>query len=271
MYAHLRWVTDMRLLVEALNDPSMLLRSDVRATLSLEIQLLLPATGLDSWEKFFTAVEMVDSEWVQDKLERSAKHQVQGLPNINRETTGFDPKCSGAELMAHVTALMVAFSDYIPRDWSVPMPRTTYPRTTIGVPTPQQCLPAMQYQTLPRHDLAPPYAPGTQQHAPPPHMPQMQQTQSNWEGANPFRATPGQPINAGAAAFMQKLMQMPGSPLAGPGGRSSLGGDPIKDLALAKHAVANPHTYLLDFEPRDEAKPSDPLQTRRGLNSKATA
>ncbi|KAF8180454.1 hypothetical protein K438DRAFT_2171413 [Mycena galopus ATCC 62051] len=28
---------------------------------------------------------------------------------------------------------------------------------------------------------------------------------------------------------------------------------------------------LLDFEPRDEAKPSDPLQTRRGLDSKATA
>ncbi|KAF8174300.1 hypothetical protein K438DRAFT_1980298 [Mycena galopus ATCC 62051] len=243
MYAHLRWVTDMRPLVEALNDPSMLLRSDVRATLPLEIRSLLPTTGLDSWEKFFAAVETVDSERVQDELERSARHRTHGLPDVNREITGFDPERSGAELMAHVTALMAAFPDYAPRDWSQPALRTTYPRTTTGTPTPQQRIPAMQYQTLPRQNLAPPYGPATPQRAPPPHMPQMQQTPSNWQGANPFMAAPGQLSNASATTFMQRLMQMPGSPSAGRGGRSSLGGDPTKDLALAKCAVANPRTY----------------------------
>ncbi|KAF8174310.1 hypothetical protein K438DRAFT_1980322 [Mycena galopus ATCC 62051] len=162
---------------------------------------------------------------------------------MGREIAGFDTERSSTELMAHVNALMMAFSDYSPRDWSQLAPRTTYPRTTAGAPTPQQRLPAMQYQTLPRQNLAPPYGPATPQRVPPPHMPQMQQTPGNWQGANPFMAAPGQPSNAAATPFMQRLMQTPGSPSAGRGGRSSLGGDPVKDLALAKRTVANPRTY----------------------------
>ncbi|KAJ6512744.1 hypothetical protein C8R45DRAFT_1152753 [Mycena sanguinolenta] len=245
MYAHLRWVTDMRPLVEALNDPSMLLKSDVRATLPLEIRSLLPATGLDSWDKFFTAVEMVDSERVQDELERSARHRLHSLPDVDREITGFDPERSGADLMAHITALMAAFPEYTSRsrDWSSPAPRTTYPRATAGTPSPQKRPPTIQYQTLPRQNLAPPYAPATPQRAPPPHMPQMQQAPANWQNANPFFVTPGQPNNAGAAGFMQRLMQSPASPSAGCGGRGSLGGDPVKDLALARRAAANPRIY----------------------------
>jgi hypothetical protein len=61
MYTHLHRAADMHPLIATLNDPSMLLKTDVRTTLLLEIWLVLPASGLDSWEKFFTAVETVIS------------------------------------------------------------------------------------------------------------------------------------------------------------------------------------------------------------------
>ncbi|KAJ7665818.1 hypothetical protein B0H14DRAFT_2658402 [Mycena olivaceomarginata] len=206
MYAHLRWAADMHPLIDALNDPSMLLKSDVRATLPLEIQSVLPASGLDSWEKFFTAVETVDSERVQDEIERNARFRRQGIPNIGAETTGFDPDRSGAELYAHIQALM----------YRAPRPA-----------------PAQSYE------------PTTPQRGAPPHMPQMQHAPANWQvqsSANPFVATPTQD-NSPATRFMARLLQTPGSPSAGRSNRNSLGGDPIRDLALARRAAANPRTY----------------------------
>ncbi|KAJ7232540.1 hypothetical protein C8J57DRAFT_1578857 [Mycena rebaudengoi] len=106
MYAHLRWATDMRPLVEAINDPTMLLKGDVRATLPLEVRVVLPPTGLTTWELFFTAIENIDSERVQDELERSGKHRKHGLVDINREIDGFDPDRTGTELAAYVQHLM---------------------------------------------------------------------------------------------------------------------------------------------------------------------
>ncbi|KAJ7114205.1 hypothetical protein C8R43DRAFT_1138497 [Mycena crocata] len=243
MYAHLRWVTDMRPLVEALNDPTMLLKSDVRATLPLEIRSLLPPTGLDTWEKFFTAVETVDSERVQDELERSGRHKRQGVPDVNREIDGFDPDRPGAELMQHITTLMAQFPELhrSPQNsWISPAPRTTYPRAPL-TNTAQQRPPASPYQAQPRQT---PYGPTTPQRGPPPHMPQMQQAPANWQSPNnPFEMTPAQNAMA-ASRFMQTLLQAtPSSPSAGRSGRNSIGGDPIKDLSIAKRAVANPRTF----------------------------
>ncbi|KAJ7840517.1 hypothetical protein B0H14DRAFT_2587408 [Mycena olivaceomarginata] len=247
MYAHLRWAADMRLLIDALNDPSMLLKSNVRATLPLEIRSVLPASGLDSWEKFFTAVEMVDSECVQDEIECNARFRRQGIPNIGAETTGFDPNRSGAELYAHIQALMANMPpiDAPLPPWTPPVPRTTYPRAMSNSPQPQRSLtPNVQYRA-PRPAPVQSYEPMTPQRGAPPHMPQMQHAPTNWQvqsSANPFVATPTQD-NSPVTRFVARLLQTPGSPSAGRSNRNSLGGDPICDLALARRAAANPRTY----------------------------
>ncbi|KAJ6522543.1 hypothetical protein DFH09DRAFT_1330516 [Mycena vulgaris] len=50
----------MRPLVEAIKDPTMLLKSDVRKTLPLEVRAVLPRTGLTTWDKWFDAVEALN-------------------------------------------------------------------------------------------------------------------------------------------------------------------------------------------------------------------
>jgi hypothetical protein len=235
-------------LIDTLNDPSMLLKSDVRATLPLEIQLVLPASGLDSWEKFFTAVETVDSERVQDEIERNTRFRRHSIPNIGAETTGFDPDRSGAELYAHIQALMANMPpiDTPLPPWTPPVPRTTYPRAMSNSLQPQRSpTPNVQYRAP--QCPAPPqtYEPMTLQRGAPPHMPQMQHAPVNWQthsSANPFLVTPTQD-NAPAAQFVARLLQTPGSPSAGRSSKNSLGGDPICDLVLGRQAAVNPRTY----------------------------
>jgi hypothetical protein len=248
MYTHLRWAADMRPLIDTLNDPSMLLKSDVRATLPLEIRSVLPASGLDSWDKFFTAVETVDSEHVQDEIERNARFRRHGIPNIGAETTGFDPERSGAELYAHIQALMANMPpiDAPLPPWTPPVPRTTYPRAMSNSPQPQRSpTPNVQYRAPQRPAPSQSYEPMTPQRGAPPHMPQMQHAPANWQmqsPANPFVATLTQD-NTPATRFVARLLQTPSSPSAGRSNRNSLGGDPIRDLALARWAAANPRTY----------------------------
>ncbi|KAJ7325931.1 hypothetical protein DFH08DRAFT_968569 [Mycena albidolilacea] len=248
MYAHLRWAADMRPLIDTFNDPSMLLKSDVRATLLLEIWSVLPASGLDSWEKFFTAVETVDSERVQDEIECNARFRRHGIPNIRAETTGFDPERSGAELYAHIQALMVNMPpiDAPLPPWTPPVPQTTYPCAMSNSPQPQRSpTPNVQYRAPQRLAPSQSYEPTTLQRGALPYMPQMQHTPTNWQmqsSANPFVATPTQD-NTPATQFVARLLQTPGSPSAGRSNRNSLGGDPICDLVLARRAAANPCTY----------------------------
>jgi hypothetical protein len=86
------------------------------------------------------------------------------------------------------------------------------------------------------------YALATPQHAPPPHMPHMQQAPFQWQSPNNPFAAPRQ--STAPSCFMQTLLAgTPGSPSTGRGPHNSLGGDPIKDAALARRAVANPRIY----------------------------
>lgn len=243
MYAHLRWATDMRPLVEAINDPTMLLKGDVRATLPLEVRVVLPPTGLTTWELFFTAIENIDSERVQDELERSGKHRKHGLVDINREIDGFDPDRTGTELAAYVQHLMTmmptTYAELMSptRPGATSIPYTTYPRISPAPTPPRSATPQHQNNTQSHRGPAPPSTPQRQL---PPHM------APNWQ-------SPGNPLgpaqNSGNAAptrFMQSLLQgTPNSPSTGRGSRSSLGGDPIKDLELARRAAATPRTYSL--------------------------
>ncbi|KAJ6537463.1 hypothetical protein B0H10DRAFT_2448907 [Mycena sp. CBHHK59/15] len=218
MYAHLRWVTDMKPLVESINDPTMLLKGDVRATLPLE--RIYQTT---SWNAASAS----------------------GVAGSLR----FDPDRTGAERMVHIAAFkaqMPTTSEqlllYRHADPLAP-PRSTY---TYGVPASAQRSPAPrpQNQTPPHQTPTQSYTPSTPQRAPPPHMPHMQQAPLQWQASpnNPF-VTPGQP-NAATARFMQSLStSTPGSPSAGRSSRNSLGGDPVKDVALARRAVANPRVY----------------------------
>ncbi|KAJ6522902.1 hypothetical protein B0H19DRAFT_1277187 [Mycena capillaripes] len=248
MYAHLRWVTDMKPLVESINDPTMLLKGDIRATLPLEVRTILPKYGLTSWEKFFEAVESLDSESINDELERSERFRRGGVPTTNMEIEGFDPDRTGTELMAHIAAFKAQMPTTTEQLLSYrhpgppAPPRSTY---TYGVPTSAQRSPAPRPQNpTPAHQSpTQAYAPSTPQRAPPPHMPHMQQAPFQWQSAsNPF-ATPGQP-NAATSRFVQTLLSStPGSPSTGRNTRNSLGGDPVKDAALARRAVANPRVY----------------------------
>jgi hypothetical protein len=127
----------MKPLVESINDLTMLLKGDVRATLPLEVRTILPKSGLTSWEKFFEAVETLDSESINDELERSERFRHGGVPAINMEIDGFDPDRTGAELMAHIAtfkALMPTTTEqlmsYRHPGPSAP-PRSTY---TYGAP-----------------------------------------------------------------------------------------------------------------------------------------
>ncbi|KAJ6528698.1 hypothetical protein B0H10DRAFT_260315 [Mycena sp. CBHHK59/15] len=195
MYAHLRWAADMRPLVETINDPTMLLKSDVRATLPLEVRATLPRAGLTTWEKFFDAIETLDSEAIQDELERSGKHKRHGFPDISREIDAFDPDGTSAELHAHITALRAAMPDSFDalmlspqtrHTASAPAPRMTYTRAT-HTSTPQQHTPALQYQNTSQQYRQTAH-PVTPQRAAPPHMPQMQYTSPG----NPFAPSPYQ-------------------------------------------------------------------------------
>jgi hypothetical protein len=195
MYVHLRWAADMRPLIDALNDPSMLLKSDVRATLPLEIRSVLPASGLNSWEKFFTAVETVDSERVQDKIERNTRFRRHGIPNIGAKTTGFDPDRSGADLYAHIQALMANMPpiDASLPSWTPPVPRTTYPRAMSNSPQPQRSpTPNVQYRAPQRPVPSQSYDPTTPQCGAPPHMPQMQHAPANWQMQSSASSSYGQ-------------------------------------------------------------------------------
>ncbi|KAJ6547854.1 hypothetical protein B0H10DRAFT_2243386 [Mycena sp. CBHHK59/15] len=231
MYAHLRWVTDMKPLVESINDPTMLLKGDVRATLPLEVRTILPKSGLTSWVKFFEAIESLDSESINDELERSERFRRGGVPAISMEIDRFDPDRTGEERMAHIAAFKVQMpttsEQLLFTGECTAQPSTASPKSDTAAPDPTQS-----------------YTPSTPQRAPPPHMPHMQQAPLQWQASpnNPF-VTPRQP-NAATARFMQSLStSTPGSPSAGRSSRNSLGGNPVKDAALARRAVANPRVY----------------------------
>ncbi|KAJ6530383.1 hypothetical protein DFH09DRAFT_1093618 [Mycena vulgaris] len=226
MCAHLRWATDMKPLVESIGDTLMLLKSDVRATLPLEVRSILPKSGLTTWEKFFKAVEELDGESIQDELERSRKYGSRG-------TEAFDNARGGsAELMTHQFGYAAS-----------PAPRSTYVYTSQPSPVQQQHHTPQRGPTPQRQSPGQNYAPATPQRGPPPHMPQMQQAPPNWQSPNNPFTTQTQP-NTMVSRFAQSLVAgSPGSPSAGRGSRNSLGGDPVKDLMLARRAVANPRIY----------------------------
>ncbi|KAJ7785376.1 hypothetical protein B0H14DRAFT_2630590 [Mycena olivaceomarginata] len=214
----------------------MLLKSDMRATLPLEIRLVLPALGLNSWKKFFTAVETVDSEHVQDKIECNARFHRHSIPNIGAETTGFDPNHSGVELYARIQALMANMPPIdtpIP-PWTPPVPRTTYPCTMSNSLQPNACrhptCSTMHHNTLYSR------SPVTQLHHSVEYHPTCLCQLAD--------AIVRQPDNTPAAQFVARLLQTPGSPSTGQGSKNSLGGDPICDLALASHgSTAVPGGY----------------------------
>ncbi|KAJ7666482.1 hypothetical protein B0H14DRAFT_3539409 [Mycena olivaceomarginata] len=185
IYAHLRWAADMRPLIDTLNDPSMLLKSDVRATLPLEIR------------------STVDSERVQDEIERNTRFRRHSIPNIGAKTTGFNPERSGTELYAHIQVLMA----------NMPPIDTLLPPWTPPYCAPQRPAPSQSYEPM------------TPRCGAPPHMPQMQHAPANWQmqlSANLFVATPMQD-NTPATRFVARLLQTPGSPSAGRSNRNSLG------------------------------------------------
>ncbi|KAJ6625171.1 hypothetical protein B0H10DRAFT_2212182 [Mycena sp. CBHHK59/15] len=235
MTAHQRWVADMRPLVEDIGDPTMLLRRDVRETLPLEVRSLLPAQGLTTWDKFFAAVDGIEVVSIRDELERSA-----------RATGARDAR---AEEDAALWTLIPGFQAYLASTSgpqyqgyrATPAPRVTYPSvlTPQRAPTtPQQPMtqPAAYRQPL----LSPSQPPVTPQRGAPPHMTQAQMLASP---GNPF--APATYQHPTPTRFMQQLMlASPGSPSNGRvGARNSLGGDPAKDLAIAKRAAATPRTY----------------------------
>ncbi|KAJ6506479.1 hypothetical protein DFH09DRAFT_1334823 [Mycena vulgaris] len=223
MLAHLRSAADMRPLVEAIKDPTMLLNSDVRKTLPLEVRAVLPRTGLTTWDKWFDAVEALDGEALQDELERSRKHAGNSLPDNNREPGAFEADAFEGLMLSS------------PQSRSPAPPRVNYARAG-PTSTPQHHSPTPQQGTArPYQQSAHPVTPQRQA---PLHMP------SNFQSTgNPFAPSPYQG-NAAPSRFMQSLVGgSPGSPSAGRGSRASLGGDPLKDLEIARRAVANPRTY----------------------------
>ncbi|KAJ6602996.1 hypothetical protein B0H10DRAFT_2230021 [Mycena sp. CBHHK59/15] len=199
MPTHLRWVVDMKPLIESIKDPTMLLKGDVRGMLPLE---------------FFTAVESLDSESIWDELERSVRNDGGGgLDSVDRDAA----LCSCA----------------------APAPHVMYP-TVFTL----QCTPAAQQQQTTAQPSA--YCqpqnqaqPVTPQWGPPPHMSpvQVQSSVGNLFAPSPYQ----QQL---PTRFMQSLLLgSPGSPLTGCGTRNSLGGDPVKDLTIAKCTAAAPRTY----------------------------
>ncbi|KAJ7810014.1 hypothetical protein B0H14DRAFT_3480943 [Mycena olivaceomarginata] len=209
MYAHLRWAADMRPLIGHPQRP-------------------LDVTEERRMRDLTAGNTTVDSERVQDEIERNARFRRHGIPNIGAETSGFDPERPGAELYAHIQALMAA------------MPPIDHPAATLDATGPPD-----DYHAPQRPAPSQSYGPMTPQRGAPPHMPHMQHVPANWQvqsSANPFLASPTQD-NTPAARFVARLLQTPGSPSAGRGNRNSLGGDPIRDLALARRAAANPRTY----------------------------
>ncbi|KAJ7135940.1 hypothetical protein C8R44DRAFT_952503 [Mycena epipterygia] len=261
MNAHVRWVADMKPLLEIINDPTMLLKGDVRATLPLEIRVILPKEGLTTWAKFFAAVKALDSESIHDELERSGRYQCHGMPDISREIDGFDGDRPGADLYAHVQSLwstVPPLDAYMARTvLPTPPPQTPPPKppppkppccasATCHLPDAHVLVTARTSGSTPtpnaahtsQHSLQ--SQPVTPQHGIPPHLTQMQMQSS---AANPFAPLPYQG-NQVQSCFVQQLMQgTPGSPSQGRGARNTLGGDPVKDLAIAKRTVAAPHTY----------------------------
>ncbi|KAJ7106153.1 hypothetical protein C8R44DRAFT_886052 [Mycena epipterygia] len=236
MTVHLRWVADMRPLVEDIGDPTMLLRRDVRETLPLEVRSLLPSQGLTTWDKFFAVVDEIEVVSIRDELERSA-----------RATGARDAR---AEEDAALWALIPGFQAYLASTSgpqyqgyrAAPAPRVTYPPTLTpqrAPTTPQQ--PLAQPAAY-RQPLQSPSQPVTPQRGVPPHMTQAQMLASP---GNPFVPTPHQQHTPAPTRFMQQLMlASPGSPSNGRvGAHNSLGGDPAKDLAIAKRAAATPRTY----------------------------
>ncbi|KAJ6470312.1 hypothetical protein DFH09DRAFT_1344546 [Mycena vulgaris] len=181
MLAHLRWAADMRPLVEAIKDPTMLLNSDVRKTLLLEVRAVLPRTGLTTWDKWFDAVEALDGEALQDELERSRKHTGNSLPDNNREPGAFEADTFEGLMLSS------------PQSRSPAPPRVNYARAG-PTSTPQHHSPTPQQGTArPYQQSAHPVTPQRQA---PPHMP------SNFQSTgNPFAPSPYQG-NAAPSRFM---------------------------------------------------------------------
>ncbi|KAJ6612506.1 hypothetical protein B0H10DRAFT_1952203 [Mycena sp. CBHHK59/15] len=125
MTAHLKWAADMKPLVKSIGDTTMLLKGDVRATLPLEVCIMLPSQGLTTWDKFFMAVEALDSEYIQDELEHS------GGANRGRGMDSVDGDASA--LWALVPGLEAYMAEQMDRGDGGGHPKAVYPRCTLYI------------------------------------------------------------------------------------------------------------------------------------------
>ncbi|KAJ6477927.1 hypothetical protein C8R47DRAFT_644786 [Mycena vitilis] len=240
--SHVAWTEVTRRLISELpeGDKAMLLKSTVRNTLPVELRALIPETGLDTWEKYLTAIAAISVDRINDAVETrtSRDDAVIGWFSANRNATP-------AQLAAHqeefATKLMndLGLAHFAPtlsspsRSAASPGARYVPPAARHSQPTPAR---TPMYQPTP--------APGPRSYQTPPAAEEARTPWANRTSPDVFGGTTVKP--ALPSAFTKSLLSTPGSPSAGRGRPSSLSGDPARDIQLAQHIAQNPRLYAND-------------------------
>ncbi|KAJ6536315.1 hypothetical protein B0H19DRAFT_383989 [Mycena capillaripes] len=239
--AHVAWTEVVRKLLAELpgGDAAMLLMSLVRPTLPIEFRPLIPDTGIDTWEKYLAAVAAVSVDRINDVVE--------------------DRKAADNDMLARVMATAKASSAQRAadqRDFATEMAEKLGLTRLLGSPT--RSIPSPRGQYTPpaaRHSQPTPSISNPGRYLPTPalHPRPYQTPTAAVDQRTPWRSRSstdtffdGSTVKQVPSALTKDFMAMQTSPSAGRGRLSSLSGDAIRDVDLARHITQNPRVYTSD-------------------------
>lgn len=221
------------------NDTAMLLKSAVRATLPVEFRTLIHETGLDTWEKYLSAVAAVSVDRINDAVETrmtSDEHIMSRLmarPNATPTQRAADEQDFAAQMIEQL-GLTHLFTS--------PMRSTSSPRGRYIPPAARQSQPAPA--TRDTRMYLPTPAPGSRSYQTPTTAVDQRVPWVNRSSPDVFTGSTAKQV---PNTFTKSLFATQISPSAGRGGRiSSLSGDPTRDVELARVISENPRSYTSD-------------------------